>query len=149
MNTGSRTRNAGDFGEGKHCGQGVARQMSISDGTTEDDSSEMLYTDEQIARGRETYADAMEWREANAGAWRYIVHRYTEIGESGRRIGVQRILEEVRARGELAFTDARDIPFSVNNSHAPVFARMLCREHPLYASRVEKRRSVQDVIMTS
>lgn len=102
------------------------------------------YTDEQLDRARHTLHDAITWQGENPRAWDFIVRTALDLGANGKRIGAQRLIEDVRARD---FTDELGMPTKTNNNYAPVFARLLVYEHPHLLPLVELRSSAIDAIM--
>ena len=78
-------------------------------------------------------------------AW--IDARFAELGRRGRHFAMQRIIEEVRDRGDLAFTPTDGGRFKISHNLRAMFTRLLCKAHPEYAHLVSTHHTVFDAIL--
>ena len=141
------TRRAGHFGEGQRggCENGEGRVGVRPPRTTDDTSkADAEHVDDSIDRARRTLRRATDWYRRNPQAWRYIVRRAMHLAEEGQRIGVRRLVEEVRAHD---FADIAGCATRTNNSFVPVFARKLVTQWPSLAPYIELRTSALDAVM--
>lgn len=65
--------------------------------------------------------------------------------EHNRRVSVQRLIEQVRAKDRVNWAGQ---PCKVNNSYAPLIARQLVHDYPQLRGHVELRRSNYDHLLT-
>lgn len=141
------TRHAADFGEAQRGGcvdgeeRADVRSSRISDDTNKGAAA---HIEDSAARARKTLRMANEWYRCNPQAWRYIVRRAMHLAEEGQRIGVRRLVEEVRAHD---FADIAGCATRTNNSFVPVFARKLVTQWPSLAPFIELRTSALDAVM--
>ena len=141
------TRRASNFGREQRggCEDGEERAEVRSSRTNDDTSkADAKHVDDSIDRARRTLRRANEWYRRNPRAWRYIVRRAMHLAEEGQRIGVRRLVEEVRAHD---FADIAGCATRTNNSFVPVFARKLVTQWPTLAPFIELRTSALDAVM--
>ena len=130
------TRHAGDFAEKQHDGRTNEHcQLPVLSGN---------YTPEQIERAHRTYAEAVQWIAENPSAWEFMNTRFVELGERGRKFTIQRIIEEVRDRGDLVFSSTNGGRLAISHSYRSVFSRLLCKAHPQYRHLVKTCDTVFD-----
>ena len=101
------------------------------------------YSNRTIENGRRVLREAAKWQRPTPPAWSYIVREALRLAAEGKRIGVQRLIEYVRAHD---FADTEGKPTKTNNSFVPVFSRQLVRKYPRLSDYIERRASVFDVI---
>ena len=117
-------------------------------GSNEDsNTTEPEFTEEEFERGHRVYQRAMRWIDANPEAWAKIDARFAELGRRGRHFAMQRIIEEVRDRGDLAFTPTDGGRFKISHNLRAMFTRLLCKAHPEYAHLVSTHHTVFDAIL--
>ena len=102
------------------------------------------YSPDQMERGRLELYRFKVWRYDNPQAWALIVAHALDLAAKGQPISAQALLESVRKK---SFVDRFGNDTRANNSHAPIIARVLVREHPETRPFIELRRSVYDVLM--
>lgn len=84
-----------------------------------------------------TFYHAWEWRELNPGLWRKLEAFALNEAAHERKFSVKRWLENTRWQDRV---NAIGEPVRVNNSHCPIWARMLASEHPEVRPFIELRR---------
>lgn len=87
---------------------------------------------------------AYEWRNRNSSAWAYMLSLAKKETIAQRKFGVQFLIEEARKKSFATDDGSR---FSINNSFAPAFARMLVKEHPEMKPYIELRKSELDGVI--
>ena len=127
----------------------VGRTKERAKGGSKKDVSttEPEFTKEEFARGYKVYQRAMRWIDANPEAWAWIDARFAELGRRGRHFTMQRIIEEARDRGDLAFTSTDGGRFKICHDLRAMFTRLLCKARPEYAHLVSTHRTVFDAIL--
>ena len=81
---------------------------------------------------------ARAWRALNPRIWAKWVATAQDEARHERRFSMQYLMEETRKHDHV--NDAGGDVF-VNNTHAPIFARMIATEHPEVRPFIELRRS--------
>ena len=100
------------------------------------------FSDEQLDRGRRTLRRAERTRTNGV----YADFESWALNETahGRSFAVQDWIEGIRSKDRVSTNGE---PVRINNDYAAIFARWLVVEHPETAQRVERRRSVFDVLI--
>ena len=128
-------RRASDFGEQRHSGRGVAGTAQAGADSQEE------YSSTRDARAA-TLARAKKWRERNPGIW--AAWERAALGEAAqeRRFSMKLVMEQTRRQDRV---DSSGEPVKLNNSHGPIWARMLASEHPEIRPYIELRRCYWDI----
>ena len=84
---------------------------------------------------------AREWRKLNSDVWAKFERHCLNEAAHERRVSVKWLIEDVRAHD---YVNRIGDPCKINNSFAPIFARMLIHDHPELAHFIETRSSVYD-----
>lgn len=141
------TRHADNFGEEQRGGcEGGEERAEERSSHKDDDTSkaDAPRIEDATDRARKVLRGATEWYKSNPAAWRYIVRRAMHLAGEGQRIGVQRLVEEVRAHD---FADITGGATKTNNSYVAVFARKLVSQWPPLAPYIVLRASALDAVM--
>lgn len=147
-----RTRRAADFGEAQRDGSRAeteregGQSLNVNDNRTVEimpAECGKRYSNRAIENGKQVSCAAVSWQQDNPFAWAFIVRGAVRLASMGQRVGVQRLIEEVRAHD---FADRYGKATKTNNSFVPVFSRQLVRRYPYLSDYIERRASVFDVI---
>lgn len=109
-----------------------------------------------IVGGREPHGDStveirfFQWLKQNnaneSDVWhRCFVEPAIYEAEHNRRVSIQRLIEQVRAKDRVNWAGQE---VKINNSFAPLIARKLVHDFPQLRSHVELRRSSYDHLLT-
>ena len=84
---------------------------------------------------------ACEWRNLNPDIWKQWESTALEEAAHERRFSMQYVVEQTRKHDHV---NRIGEPVRVNNSHCPIWARMLATEHPEIRPYIELRQSEWD-----
>ena len=126
-------RRAGYFGEQQRDGRDSA---AISGSRPRQYSSS--------ARGSKalTFYRACEWRDLNPDIWERWERIALDEAAHERRFSMQLLVEQTRKQDRV---NRNGEPVKLNNSHCPIWARMLATEHPEIRPYIELRGSEWDI----
>ena len=152
-NRNKSARSASKFDGKQQNGQGMVNECtgkSRSTSSNDNGSAEVTqsgadgYTDKQIADAARNVAKVRYWRVLNSQLYAKLVAFALHETAHERRFSVQKWIEEIRNKD---YVDLLGNPMTINNSYAPIFARMLVAEYPEVRGYIELRKSIYDVLI--
>ena len=106
--------------------------------TVEDGTHSSKANDPKEKKTRELLREAVSWRDLNPRVWAGWVAAAITHAMAGQRFSMQQLIEETRAAWNV---DEEGNDVLINNTLAPIFARMLAQEEPLTRPYIELRKS--------
>lgn len=128
------TRRAGSLGEGQH--DGLNGETSREDVSSRRDDIKFGKDSKALTLYR-----ACKWRDLNPDVWSRWEKTALREAQHGRRFSMQYLIEQTRKHDHV---NRAGEPLVINNTHAPIWARMLATELPVIRPYIELRRSEYD-----
>lgn len=133
--TDEKARRAVHFGEQQHDGRSVGGAARAS-------ASKRNYTTSAKDSRALTFYRACEWRDLNPDVWGAWERAALHEAAQGRRFSMQLMIEQTRKQDRV---NCNGEPVKLNNTHCPIWARMLATEHPEVRPFIELRDSEWDI----